>query len=242
MTFTSDLNYDSFVTRLANTIIASTSDPNFLTMLRDNIVYAEQRIYRDLDLIHTQVTDATAQLSSGDRNFTLPTAFGTFITVDQMNVVSPAATRSSVGTRVPLLPVSCDYLDMVYPSNRAQLGLPQYYGRRSDNLVIVGPPPDGAYYVEVIGEQRPQALSSANSSTVLTQYVPDLFMAASYVHAFGYQRDYGATTDNPQAAVTWEQTYQTLLKSASVEQFRAQFRSEGWTSLAPSPIATPPRV
>ena len=34
----------------------------------------------------------------------------------------------------------------------------------------------------------------------------------------------------------------TLMQSASVEQFRAKYQSEGWTSDSPSPIATPKRV
>ena len=62
------------------------------------------------------------------------------------------------------------------------------------------------------------------------------------VFVSGYMRDFGSQADNQQMSVSWEQQYQTLFKSASVEQARAKFESEAWTSQQPSPIATPPRV
>ena len=69
-----------------------------------------------------------------------------------------------------------------------------------------------------------------------------VFMAAALVHASGYMKNFGAMSDNPQMAVSWESQYQTLLKSAIVEDARATFQSEGWTSEQPSPVASPPRV
>lgn len=238
------LDYDTYKSQLANLMVVPSTDSNFTTFLPGCITYAEQRIYRELDLLYTQITDASTEsiTSSGNRNFTLPTTNGTFITVDYLNVITPAGTQSSVGTRVPLTPVSPNYIDMVYPSGQTTTSTPEYFARRSDTDVVFGPPPDAAYYVEVVGVQRPAALSSANSSTILTQYVPDLFMAASMVFASAYMRDFGAQADNAQMSQSWELQYQTLMKSAAVEQARAKFESEGWTSESPSPAATPPRV
>lgn len=238
----STLNYDSYVTTLANMFPISSADAGFLTFVPDNIRSAENRIYRDLDLVAVQVTDATALTSSGNRDFTLPTGTGTFITVDQINLISPAGSLSSAGYRQPLIPASPEYIDLTYPSGPQSTGQPRFYGRRSDTLVILGPSPDRGYYLEVIGVQRPTPLSSGNSSTPLTQYVPDLFMAAAMVHAYSFMKDFGATTDNPQGAISWETQYQTLLRSAVIEQARAKFFGEGWTSESPSPIATPARV
>lgn len=236
------LNYTQYVTELANFFPISSGDANFSTFLPGNVEYAEQRIYRELDLLFTQVTDDSAALSSGVRNFTLPTTQGTYITADQMHVLTPVGALSSNGTRNSLVCVSPEFIDVTYPSGTQFTGVPKYYAMRSNTLVILGPSPDAAYRMEVIGIQRPATLSSANSSTILTQYVPDLFMAAALVHASGYMKNFGAQSDNPQMAQSWESQYQLLFKSASVEQARAKFQSEGWTSEQPSPIATPPRV
>ena len=67
-------------------------------------------------------------------------------------------------------------------------------------------------------------------------------MAASMIFGSAYMRDFGAQSDNPQMAQSWEQQYQQLVKSAVVEQFRAKFQSEGWTSKQPNPIVTPKRA
>jgi hypothetical protein len=75
-----------------------------------------------------------------------------------------------------------------------------------------------------------------NSSTILTQYIPDVFMAASLVFGFGYMRDFGGQSDNPQGGQSWEAQYQLLIKSATVEQFRAKHEAQGWTSQSPSPL------
>lgn len=236
------LNYTTYVSQLANLMVITSTDANFLTFLPGCIDYAEQRIYRELDLLYTQTTDATTQVSSGNRNFTLPTGAGTFITVDNLNIITPANTAATTGSRVPLMPVDRSFIDLVYPSGQTNTGTPAYFAMASNTQIILGPPPDGAYYAEVVGTQRPAALSSANSSTILTQYVPDLFMAASMVFASGYMRDFGGQADNPGMSASWEAQYQTLFKSAGVEQARAKFESEGWTSQQPSPVATPPRV
>ena len=233
------LNYTTYVQQLSNLMVIPSTDANFQIFLPGCIDYAEGRIYRDLDPLYTQTTDASATVSSGNRNFNLPTSVGTFITCDNINIITPAGTQSSAGTRVSLTPVSPEFMDLAYPSGQTVTGVPQYYAMRSNTLALLGPAPDAAYYTEVIGTQRPSQLSSGNSSTFLTQYVPDLYIAASMVFAMGYMRDFGGQSDNPQASQSWENQYQILLKSAAIEQFRAAFESAGWTSNAPAPLATP---
>lgn len=230
------LTYSDYVSQLANLMVVSSADANFTTFLPGCIDYAEQRIYRELDLLFTQVTDATAQVSSGVQEFSVSTAVGTFITVDQLNIITPAGTLSSQGTRVPLTPASPEFINNAFPTSTAT-DVPEYYAMRSNSRVLLGPVPDGPYYAETIGIQRPAPLSAANSSTILTQYIPDVFMAASLVFAFGYMRDFGGQTDNPQASQSWESQYQLLIKSATVEQFRAKHEAQGWTSQQPSPMA-----
>lgn len=237
------LNYTTFVDQISNLLVIGSTEANFQTMLPGMIDYAEQRLYRELDLLYTQVTDATTAASSGNRNFSVPSASGNpYIIVDNVNVITPVTATSSNGARNQLMPVSREFIDIAYPGGSTVTGVPEFWAMASNTEMIFGPAPDAAYTIEVIGVQRPTTLSTGNSSTILTQYVPDLFIAAAMVFGSGYQRDFSAQGDNPQMGAAWEAQYQKLFQSASVEQARAKFQSEGWTSDQPSAIATPKRV
>lgn len=232
------LNYTTLVSQVSNLAVIPSTDPNFQTMFPGAIDYMEQRLYRELDLINTQGVDAADTTSSGNRLFSVPLfSSGYFVTVDAVNIITPAGTNALNGTRNPCMPVTREFLDLTYPSGQISTGVPQYFAMQSNSEMIFGPPPDDGYRVEVIGTVRPNALSSANSSTFLTQYCPDLVVAAMMVFVSGYMRDFGAQADNPGMSQSWETQYQTLIKSASIEQARAKFQSEGWTSEQPSPVA-----
>jgi len=232
----SNLNYSTFVDQLANLMVIGSTDASFQIFLPGCIDYAENRIYRELDPLSAYETDV-ATLTASVRDLTPPSNIGSFITIDQINIITPVTATSSNGTRNPLTPISPEMMDALWPSGQTVTGVPLYFAMRSLDQILLGPPPDAAYQAEVIGLQRPAALSSANSSTFLTQYVPDLYMAAAMIYATGYQRDFGSQSDNPAQGVSWEGQYEKLLQSAQVEQFRVIFASEGWTSLAPTPLA-----
>ena len=202
------------------------------------IDYAEQRMYRELDLLSTVVTDSTGSLTSGSRNFTLPTTSnGKFVTVQNINVITPTGSTTTTGTRRPLAPVDKSYLDSVWNSSSGST-VPKNFAMIDQWNIIVGPWPDDAYKVEVVGTIRPNPLSSTNTTTFLTTYLPDAFIAASMVFASGYMRDFGSQSDNPQQAQSWEAQYEALIKSAGMEEVRKKFAGPGWTSL--SAIAVPP--
>lgn len=235
------LNYNSFVTDLANLIAVPATDPGYITALPNIIDDAEQRVYRELDLLSTVVT-ATGLLTTGNRRLTLPTTNGRFVVVEQMNTITPAGTTDpELGTRVPMMPVSKEYLDAVWPSSAGE-GVPNLFAPISDQNWIVGCWPDAGYTVEVVGTIRPAPLSVSNQNTFLTDYLPDVFMAAALVFSAGYQQNFSAMGDNPQAGVTWETHVKPLIESAKGEELRKKFQSNAWSSKAPSPIATPPRV
>src|SRR5512143_356528 len=235
------LTYDTYVNQISNLVVIGSTTPEFQTMLPGMIDYAEQRIYRELDPLRVQITDDTATASSGNRNFTVPTTYGTYIIIDNINIITPSSLTAATGSRVQLTPVSREFLDIAYPSGQDATGTPEFWAMASDTQILFGPSPDLPYPVEVVGVQRPVPLSSANSSTFLTQYVPDLFEAASMVYASGYMRDFGQQADNPQMGASWESQYKQLFQSAMIEQLRAKYQSEGWTSDSPLPIATPKR-
>ncbi len=235
------INYTTYVSQLSNLMVIGSTDPNFQTFLPGCIDYSEQRLYRELDLVDTQVTDTSAA-SSGNRNFALPTTLGTYIVVDQVNILSSVGTTSSNAVRNPAMPVSREFIDATYPSGTVTTGIPKFFCRANSSELVFGPAPDASYNVEVVGTQRPTPLSSGNSSTFLTHNLPDIFIAASMVFASAYMRDFGGGSDNPAQAQSWESQLQTLMRSANVEEVRKQYHSEAWTSQQPSPIASPPRV
>lgn len=187
------------------------------------IDYAEQRLYRELNLIYTRAT-VTGTLSSNTRSFTLPNATGSipFITVSNVNAVI-----SSV--RKPLLHTPANVVDYLAPNDTATAGdYPTMYYMKDQATLTVGPPSTTTTTLEILGTYRPAPLSAVNTTTQLTNFFPDLFIAASMIFASGYQRDFGAQADNPAQAQSWETQYQLLIKSALTEEARKKFNEEAY--------------
>lgn len=234
------LTYTTWVATLANLTITDAADPNFVQILPECIDYAEQRMYRELDLLNT-VTRQTGTLSTGTRTFNLPTTSGRFVVTNGFNVITPSsATIPDNGTRNQLVPTSRDVLDVLWPSTTGAT-LPTLYAMITDQQIIVGPAPDAAYTIECIGTIRPTPLSADNPTTFLTAYLPDLFISASMIFMSGYTKNFGSQADDPKMAQSWQSQYDLQFASANVESQRARYASGAWGSLAPTPIATPNR-
>lgn len=232
--------YDTYSAALAEMLVTTVDNTDFVAIEPSIIDYAEQRIYRELDLLTTIVRDSSATLTANSRNFTLPTTNGRFVTTQGINVYTPVSTTT---TRNQLQPTTRDFIDAMWPTDASAStpSVPTWYAMITDQTVIVAPPPDANYTVEVIGTIRPTPLSSSNSTTFLSQYLPDLFFAASMIFGSGFQKNFGAQSDDPRMAASWENQYQMLKQSADVEEMRKKYWSSGWSSMQPSPLANPPR-
>jgi hypothetical protein len=241
------MNYTTLVSEVATfTVISSNTlvngDANFAGPMEAIINYAEGRIYRDLDLPNNSITDTSIACSSGVRLINLSTGQGTLLVIESLNLFTSAGTTSSNATRKPLVPTSKAVIDTIYPSAlSSRCGEPEYFARVSDIQLILGPTPDQAYGTEVIATIRPAPLSASNSSTWLTQNVPELMLAGCMIAAAGYMRDFGSQADDPKMAQSWEQQYQVLAQSAKDDTQRMKFTADGWTQAQPSPLAQPPR-
>lgn len=233
--------YSTWLTALATETASAPTDANFLSIIPSCIDYAEQRIYRELDLLNT-VTRDSAPLTSGSRNFTLPQNNGRFVVTNGLNLITPSSTTNpDLGTRTQLIPVSRDYLDSVGGS-QSYTGQPTNYAMITDQNLVVGPQwPDAGYTIEVVGTIRPTPLSATNTITFLTNYLPDLWFAATMIFMSGFQQNFGAQADNSGMAVSWEGQYGKLFASANIEEQRRRYASGAWGSLQPTPIATPTR-
>ena len=220
--------YADVVSALANHLEIPAADPDFANILPRATEDAEQRCYRELNLdanstrLSATTVPPISALMAGNRNLVL--TVGTFVVLDSVNVVTPAAVPGfpvspDTGTRTRLVRLSWDALDAIYGSGAIK-GLPAYFALQDAATIAFGPWPDQNYPVEILGTIRPAPLSAQNTSTTLTLYFPDLFIAACMVYLSGYTRNFGAQSDDPRMALSWEATYQARLKSAIVEEAR----------------------
>ena len=236
---TTGLTYSQYVTQIATMAVVEPTDPAFVTILPQMITYAENRMYRELDFLFTSIANTSFSCVAGSRTITVPP--GTFVVPEQINVITPAGTTNpDLGTRVPLLPVTKEYLDAVYGSG-LYTGVPKYFCPFGDFTFLVGPYPDTTYRVEIVGTIRPDSLSVSNPTTFISLYLPDLMVMASMIYVSGYQRNFGRANDDPQMAITYESQYQGLLKAAMLEENRKKFEAAAWSSQSPSASATPTR-
>jgi hypothetical protein len=243
---TTGLSYDgtvagttSYVTQIATMAVVEENDPAFQIILPQMITYAENRLYRDLDFLFTSIATTSYGLSVGSRQINVPS--GTFVVPEQINVITPAGTSNpDAGTRVPLLPTTKEFLDQVY-NVASNTGVPKYFAPFDDYTFLVGPYPNASYTCEIVGTYRPNSMSMSNKTTFLSLYLPDLLIMASMIYVSAYQRNFGRASDDPQMAMTYENQYQTLIKSAMMEENRKKFEAAAWSSQSPSTAATPTR-
>lgn len=224
------LTYATYQTQLASLMAVQTSDTKFTTILPAIIDYAEQRMYRELDLLNTTVVDETGTLSTGQRTFTLPATFTVLEQVSSLGVSGPKV-------RAPLTPVSRETLDALC-GDPAYTGAPLYFAPQTDQVIQVGPFPDAAYRMEVTGKVRPIPLYTTATTTFLTSFLPDAFLACSMIFASGWQKNFSAQSSNPQQGTSWEAQYTGLMGSAQSEELRRKWRGAAWSSQSPAPSAS----
>jgi hypothetical protein len=240
---TTGLTYTTYKSQIATMAVVEENDPAFLIILPQMITYAENRIYRDLDFLNTSTSISGYSLTPGLRTLTIPA--GTLVVSEQINILTPVGQTNPNGatvTRNSCLPVTKEFLDIVCGSNAtANRGMPRFFAPFNDNVFLLGPVPDQAYGVEIVGTFRPDSLSASNTETFISLYLPDVFIMASMIYVSAYQRNFGRANDDPQMAVTYESQYNALLKGAAVEEARKKFEASAWSSQSPSPAATPTR-
>lgn len=241
-------NYSQLISDLSSTLVVDADNAAFLAILPQWINYAEDRIYRELNMLNAYIQDGSASCTPGSRNFILPTSTATFLIVDAINVITPASTAPDSGTRVPLTPVSRDYLNWAWPSPTGS-DVPECFAYISQNTalspaqpqIIFGPWPDAAYRVECCGLFQPAPLSATNTTTYLTDNLYDLLFSACMVAGTAWQQNFSGGADNPTMAMGWEAQYQKLVGSAQVYEARKRFGGPSWTSKSPEPMAVPQR-
>ena len=231
------MNYYQYVLRISQESDSIQSDTDFSIVIPAIIEYAEQRIYRDLNLLNTTVRDNTVTLVPNSRDVPLPsTVTGStqgFTTITGVSVLTPVGTTSSNGTRNPLTRSWQGIVDFLYPSDVssgsgsvpsvfAVIGSTNPSGSASPTM-IVGPSPGSSFAVEITGTFRPTALSSTNTTTYISAQLSDMFIAASMVYVADNMKQSGQPPHNPPLSQMWEARYMSFLQSAKQEDVRRRY-------------------
>ncbi|HZS57542.1 MAG TPA: hypothetical protein VFA65_24290 [Bryobacteraceae bacterium] len=228
------MNYNEFQFIAQKILKYEAGDTTFTDMLPHMIGYTEKRIYTDFDFLCTLASQTTT-LTTNTRTIALQT---NVIVPQSLNILSPFQGLTRVGI---------DFINNIYPAT-ATSALPEYWALIGNpgigtNItagaynVILGPAPDMAYTLETIGTVRPTPLSETNTTTFISTYCPELFVAGAMVFGFGYQRDFGGQSDNPQAAMSWNAQYEAIKASVNTEQLRVKAASVSWSPYQPTPQA-----
>lgn len=254
---TTPLTYNGYVTQVATMAVVNVQttsgvvvgvDAEFNAIIPQMLNYAELRIQRDLDLLPSQ-TSRTYTLTIGNNQLQLG-AYD-FVTVQTV-------TLNVSGVTYPLLPSTKEYLQNVYGSSAVgSRGQPKLFamyggdlatGGETYNNILLGPYPDIAYNVEVIGTVRLPTLYenattplAATGTTFISTYFPDLLIQASLIYISQFQRNFGQASNDPAMGPTYELQYQNLLRAAAVEEGRKKFSASAWSSMSPQVAATPTR-
>lgn len=198
-------------------------DPSANTILPRCIEFIENMINVDMDFVGTRRQDISTTFTPNSRSLTLPSGCRS---VEGVAQISPAGlTPATGGTRNQLEPVSLDVIDMYYPTESTPVGISSYYAMRNDTQIVVGQTPDAAYTAEITGIFFPTAMSSTNLTTYIGTTYPQLMMAAAAYFMAGYQRDFGAQSEDPKLASSWKATYDYLLPSCVMEEKRRKGES-----------------
>ena len=182
------LTYTSYINQIATMAVIPVTDPNFTAIIPSMIDYAELRIQRDLDLFAGQTTNSAYTLTAGTATVNLQDT--DFITIQSVSL-------SSTTPYTPLLPTTKEYLQYVYPVGSTSAA-PQYFAMYTSNVVAtqgggasvnglptisirVGPIPDLAYTLTINGTLHMQPISSTNTTTFISTYLPDLFLSLIHI-------------------------------------------------------------
>ena len=235
------MTYDQLNTYIETLIVDQAPSAGYTTIFPAAVQYAENRIYRELNFLATRTVDSPTNFVSGNREFILPTSSHTLLVIEGVSAVTPVGSTLTNGKQNILEEVSLDYIDSTWPDATVQ-GVPDSWAMKNETTLVVKPTPDQNYNVAITGTFRPAAMSSTNQTSYIGNVYPDLLVAAVMVFMAGYQRDYGAQSDDPKLAQSWETQYQTQFKSALDEEQRRKGAGIGWSPFQPAAEATPQRT
>jgi len=211
--------------------------PDFAELYPRAISYAESRICSEVPLLANQKQDSTLSTTAGSRVIDLGSMVTPLIILDRLALITPASTTPEAGTRNQYIQTTTDFIDMFWPTEATTANpatsqnIGRYWANRTKgndstytvNQIIIAPTPDDIYTAECTGLFQPTPLSFGNPQTYLSTVYPDLLTAGCMVFLEGaLMRNYGAQSDDPRSAMSWEGQYQTLKAACEFEEMRSR--------------------
>jgi hypothetical protein len=114
-------------------------------------------------------------------------------------------------------------------------GEPRYWATQEAGFIRVAPAALVTQSLEVEATYRPDGLSSSVTTTWLSERYPDLLLYAIMIFMAGYQKNFGAQTDDPQMPGSWGRLYAEALAVARNEAATGK----GWGPFDRSPAPAP---
>lgn len=203
--------------------------------------YAESRICAEIPLLANRTQDTSLTTTNGSRRLNLSLMTNPIVVQEGLALITPAGSSASAGTRYPYDKTTLDFIDLFWPVEATTLdpSLADNIGRfwaplnsgpvssiniagsAATSIIVIAPTPSAAFTAECTGLFQPVPLSAGNSSTYLSSVYPDLMVAACMVFLEGaLMRNFGAQSDDPKAAMSWEGVYIQLKDAAAFEEAR----------------------
>lgn len=224
------MTYEDLQYRLSLLMVTTVADANFLAILPTIIEAAELRCYRDCDFPAARRVQQIS-LPQGTSSVGAPTDL---VAPRALWLLASGVVVGEIQRR------DASYLREYAPDPAAQ-GAPRYFATTDQGTILLAPAAgsvSGGYSARMEYTYRPAPLSVSNPTTWLSVRYPDLLVYAAMVVASGYQRNFGAQSDDPQMPGSWERLYQQALATARNEAALGK----GWGAFDRTPAPPPAAI
>lgn len=215
---------------------------DFVNILPRALEYGQNRIFREMTFLATRAEDSSLTFSGNTRSLTLSAATTIILVPEGLSILTPIGAVPPLGRRVGTTQGSLDLIDVFFP-DESQTADPTnksilfYWAMKDADTIVVGPTPNDTFGAAITGLFQPAGISATNQTTYVSLVYPELLEAACMIYLSGYLRNFGAQSDTPQMAQSWETQYKTLAADARAEEERRRGAGQGWSQNTPTPLA-----
>jgi hypothetical protein len=218
---------------------------DFVTLYPQATSYAEGRIYREIVPVNERSQNTSLSTIAASRVLSLAPTSQLVLSVEGFALLYPSTVSNpALATRIIFDASSLDVIDVVWPQESVTMDPSQadwigrYWSMLDDQTIVFAPTVPAAYTVALTGNFAPIPISAANPTTYLSTVYPELLQAGCMVFLTGgLLRNFGAQSDDPKMATSWNSTYQDLLMSAVGEEQRRRMQGVGWSQYMPATMA-----